>query len=99
MAKHDKNTQRLKKRLRDATGDLPPTLVGMSFVRHVPEGNGFDAPFAWAVYVSHDPCHDGDKFVDDRNTVIALYRKKGVFKILGRELPANLAYQLARGEF
>ena len=52
----------------------------------------------WRVYIGHDPCHDREEFVDDRNTVIALHTQEGVWRIVGRELNHDLAMKLARGE-
>lgn len=51
----------------------------------------------WRVYIVHDPCHDTAEFRDNRNTVIAMHKVRGVFKILGRELPMKFAKSLARG--
>lgn len=101
MKHSPQSTRRLLKRIREADGDLPPTLVGMEFVRFVRDPvvqDKFERDFAWSVYISHDPCHDDGKgFVDDRNTVIALHRLSGTFKIIGRELDRKYALRLARG--
>jgi hypothetical protein len=94
-----KTTARLRKAIREADGSLPPTLTDMKFVRYVREGRGWDADHTWAVYISHDPCHDDGKgFVDDRNTVIAFHRQNGTFKIIGRELDMKLARKVALGK-
>jgi hypothetical protein len=105
------STRRLLKRIRGALGNLPPTLVGMEFVRFVRDTDFFrdvvtgilstnrqEEDFAWSVYISHDPCHDDGKgSVADRNTVIAIHRWNGTFRIIGRELDRKYALKLARG--
>jgi hypothetical protein len=53
----------------------------------------------WRIYVVHNPCHDdGEGFVDDRNTVIALHQTKELWRIIGRELPREMSLEIARGE-
>jgi hypothetical protein len=53
----------------------------------------------WKVYIVHDPCHDDDEgFVDDRNTVIAMSSTKGLWRIIGRELPRELSLKIAKGQ-
>jgi len=95
----DKNNARVLKRIKNGAKELPPTFVGMEFARNVKEGRGFDAPFAWSVYISHDPCHDPLPHVRyDRNTVIAFARMSGEFRIIGRELDRKYALRLANGE-
>lgn len=101
----DTNSRRLLDRIKNGTYELPPTFVGMRFIRDCPGEKG-DAPagseedleFTWAVYISHDPCHDGGGHQDDRNTVIAFHRWNGTFRILGRELNGELARKIACGE-
>jgi hypothetical protein len=93
-----KRRQRLLKCIKKANGNLPPDFEGMIFVQFVREGRGFDADFAWAIYISHNPCHDRIGYKDDRNTVIAFHRTKGIFRIIGRELPKKLARKIAEGE-
>ena len=91
--------RRLLRLLRAAEGELPPKFEGMTFIRYVPEGRGWDRAHAWAIYISHDPCHDPDKTTKvDRNTVIAFHRKKGIFKVIGRELRYKYAKSLALGD-
>jgi hypothetical protein len=106
VKKHSpQSTRRILKRILNAPRDRPPILEGMEFVRFVKETVvgvfgiplPFEADFAWAVYISHDPCHDHDDFVADRNTVIAIHRLNGTFRILGRELDRKFALRLARG--
>lgn len=99
----DLNTKRLRQRIKKAGSDLPPTFVGMKFMRYVRAGRGMDSPYAWAIYISHDPCHDGlgirgKGYKADRNTVLAVHRTNGTFKILGRELPMKRAREIALGE-
>lgn len=93
-----KRRQNLLKLIKESNGDLPPTFEGMTFVRFVREGRGFDADFAWAIYISHNPCHDDIGYREDRNTVIAFHRTKGIFRIIGRELPKKFARRVAEGE-
>lgn len=98
----DQTTKNILKRIRFAGGSLPPTFVGMEFVRYVrdPKTMGYkdpDVDFAWSVYISHDPCHDGHGRKDDRNTVIAFHRNNQLFRIIGRELPLKLAKKIAKG--
>lgn len=88
---------RLLQRIHQADGSIPPTFEGMEFVRFVRQGRGFEAAYAWAIYISHDPCHDGRSRKANRNTVLAFHRSKGTFKILGRELPLKLARAIATG--
>lgn len=96
------SNKNLLEHIRGADGGLPPTFVGMTFVRYVKEGKGLDSKFTWAIYISHDPCHDNARkrsvLGDDRSTVIAFHRSKGTFRIIGRELPKKLALKLARGD-
>jgi len=101
------STRRLLKRIRGSQETRIPTLVGMEFVRYVRNPSTvldkFDADFAWSVYISHDPCHDEGKgwwgrgFVDDRNTVLAIHRMNGTFRVIGRELDRKFALRLAKG--
>ena len=81
-----------------STGDLPPKFVGMKFIRYVKEGTGPDSDFSWAIYISHDPCHDHENFLADKNTVIAFHRKNGSFRLIGRELPMKLALSIAESD-
>jgi hypothetical protein len=97
-------TVRLRKRLHEAFERfLPPPLTTMEFVRYCRDlygtrkGNRWDADYTWSVYVSHDPCHDDGRNRYDRNTVIALHRWNGQYRIIGRELPRNRALRLAKG--
>lgn len=52
---------------------------------------------SWRIYIVHDPCHDGGDFQDDRNTVVALHDGHGLWRIIGRELPYELALDIAEG--
>lgn len=104
--RRNKRVLALIKLARGKSSQLPPRLTDMHFVRFVEDGTD---EFAWSVYVSHDPCHDCtyDESREtsvcmatrqDRNTVIALHRRRGSFRIIGRELPTDFAYALANGE-
>jgi hypothetical protein len=100
----DANNRRLLRRIRHRSSrGLPPTFVGMEFVRYVRDPQirpRHEAPWAWAVYLSHDPCHDpsaGRRA--DRWTVIAFHRLYGDFRIIGRELDRRLALEIAKGEW
>jgi len=94
----DQTLLKLRKRIKEAPSDLPPRFDGMKLVRYVRQGRGPDADFAWAIYISHDPCHDRRGHKANRHTVLAVHRLNGTFKILGRELPLKHARALAKGE-
>lgn len=85
----DEEKARLLARIENGKTDLLPTFSGhWDYVRTVER---------WRVYVVHDPCHDRDSFVDDRNTVIALHDGEGLWRIVGRELNRDLAEEIADG--
>lgn len=94
----------LRRRIRRAqtadelSGDAGiPRFVGMEFISYVSVDS---EPYAWSIYISHDPCHDsvtaGYTRKADRNTVVAIHRK-GSIVVIGRELPRLMALDLANG--
>jgi hypothetical protein len=103
---HDpETTARLLARIKEGQRDNLPTLTDMQFVRFCEDGKHWDAAHTWAVYVSHDPCHDTDRktkhgritYRADRNTVVAFHRRNGTYRIIGRELDMRLAKRIALG--
>jgi hypothetical protein len=104
---------RVLERINQATDAFPSMMSGsIEYVCHVsdPESMSFDDQqagehmFAWAVYIVHDPCHDwrdsqGCEVQADQNTVLALHRTNGQFRIIGRELCRVFALQIALGEY
>jgi hypothetical protein len=90
-----------------------PRMDGARFIRfvHDPEDPTLrpeERPFAWAVYVCRDTCHDAPwgtqqpphywdspAYYADRNVVIAFHRRRGLFRVIGRELDTKTAMNMA----
>lgn len=96
-----------------ATDHSLPRMDGAKFIRYVPDLEDptlepEEKPFAWAVYVCHDVCHDAPwepetpphhwdnpAYYDDRNVVVAFHRNRGLFRVIGRELDTQTAMNVA----